>query len=657
MVAALVVTYLGLTISKASRVLRESLERVAAEGEIRFSVTRLDRALPTGFETISAPAVFHDAAVFGGRLYVCGPAGLTAYNADGTVETRYHVGLELPPAPLVSVAIGVASDSSGPELWLATAGEGLVAFDGRRFRQVRPEDPEARKLTAVLPLQTGRILIGTEKRGLLVYDGKRIVPFHPSLAGLHVTALAGTDANLWVGTLGRGLLHWQAGRLETFDETSGLPDPQILSLLTDGDGAYAGTALGVAKIRNGRVARVLAQGYFAQSLLKRDATLLVGTLEEGVIETPLEARPGRTGRINAACNGCSIRRMFVQDGHVYLLAGDALYRLDGSAARNVLGSGEALLKDRNISALSVDSAGRLWVGYFDRGLEILEPGITRSAHIEDEHVFCVNRIVQDSEHGLTAVATANGLVMFDAAARQRRVLGKDDGLIANQVTDVAIRPGGGMTIATPAGLTILDAGGASSLYAFHGLVNNHAYALATAGPRTLVGTLGGLSVLDGLTITANFTTANSGLKHNWITAIARVGDDWFVGTYGAGVLRLDSSGRWDTFPDLRVSRPETPSGAGHSEGSPARVPVAIDREKAAGRFEVNNNAMVVTGAAVYAGTLEQGLAVYSRAAGRWSFVTAGLPSANVTALAASGGWIYIGTDNGLVRVQEQVVVR
>jgi ligand-binding sensor domain-containing protein len=31
----------------------------------------------------------------------------------------------------------------------------------------------------------------------------------------------------------------------------------------------------------------------------------------------------------------------------------------------------------------------------------------------------------------------------------------------------------------------------------------------------------------------------------------------------------------------------------------------------------------------------------------------GLPSENVTALAESGGYIYVGTDNGLVRIPEE----
>ncbi len=42
--------------------------------------------------------------------------------------------------------------------------------------------------------------------------------------------------------------------------------------------------------------------------------------------------------------------------------------------------------------------------------------------------------------------------------------------------------------------------------------------------------------------------------------------------------------------------------------------------------------------------------------GPLEFFTAGLPSRNVTAVEARGGVLYIGTDNGLVKVPETTVV-
>src|SRR5580692_648040 len=621
--AAAATIFGGSVLWRARGVLREAREHVSAGASFRFSVRPIVPVIPAGLESIGAPAVFNDAAVFDGHLYIAGPSGLTKYDgASGAIAAGYRVGAELPPAPLTSLAVGLAGDSQVRELWIGTWGEGLAAFDGRAFRQIRPDDARLRKITAILPVDTGRILIGTEKAGVLVYDGHTLAPFHSSVAEIPVTALAGNDADLWIGTLDRGLLHWKAGALETLDDV--LPDKQILSLAQHGETVYAGTGVGIAEIRGGKFARVLAPGYFAQALLVADDKLFMGTLEEGMFAVPLDARPGRLAQLGAAnvCQGCSIRRILSIDGEVYALADDSLWHGDEAVIRRE----DALLADRNIAALKMDSTGRLWIGYFDRGLQILSANGERGEHIEDDHLFCVNRIAHDAGRGVSAVATANGLVMFDAATSRRRVIGQAEGLIANQITDVVLRPDGSAIAATPAGLSFIDAGGISSIYAFQGLVNNHVYALASDGARTLAGTLGGLSILDGQAVRASFTTSNSVLKQNWITAIAEVNKDFFVGTYGAGVLRLTNRGVWETFDDLR------------------------------GPIEINANAMAATPNAVFAGTLGQGLAIYNIGSGRWTFFTAGLPSRNVTAVEARGGVLYIGTDNGLVKVPQATLV-
>jgi ligand-binding sensor domain-containing protein len=51
--------------------------------------------------------------------------------------------------------------------------------------------------------------------------------------------------------------------------------------------------------------------------------------------------------------------------------------------------------------------------------------------------------------------------------------------------------------------------------------------------------------------------------------------------------------------------------------------------------------------------LDRGLLVYSPELDAWSFVTQGLPSANITALAYAGGTLYVGTDNGLAQIAEE----
>jgi len=274
----------------------------------------------------------------------------------------------------------------------------------------------------------------------------------------------------------------------------------------------------------------------------------------------------------------------------------------------------------------VASDGRLWVGYFDRGLDILPLAGGEAQHVEDEHVFCINRIVEESQQGAVAVATANGLAMFDRDGHRKQVLTRESGLIADHVTDVALMSGGAagesMALATPAGITFLDASGAHSIYAFQGLVNNHVYALGANGNQLVAGTLGGLSLLSGDSVHRNLTTANSGLRHNWITALAAVGNEWLVGTYGAGVLRLGADGS------------------------------IVATEATRQGVIVNPTTMAGDGRMVLAGTLGQGLLVADATGTRWKTITAGLPSLNVTALAIRGGVVYVGTDNGLVKIAE-----
>ncbi|MGE5325673.1 MAG: two-component regulator propeller domain-containing protein, partial [Deltaproteobacteria bacterium] len=608
---------------QAARTLRQENAQVARENRVQVEVMPLPTGAFSKFEWINSPAVFSQATSFHDHLFIAGPEGLMEYDARGNLQKEFAVGRELPSSPLVAMARGTLADSAGQELIIATSTQGLLAFNGRGFRRVYPKDADARAITTLLPVDSGHLLLGTKKRGVLLYDGKQMTAFHSTLTDRYVTSLAGTESDLWIGTLNSGVLRWHGGETESFSEEEGLPDRQVQSIAVYGNRTFVGTVSGVAEFDRGRFSRVLAPGIFATALLPRDGTLFVGSDDQGVIVIPLEEQ-----RFHSASRGASeleeVRQIFDSEDKVYALTRSGLYRMGtrGFGWQKVLQSSGATLYDRNISALAADRQGRLWIGYFDRGLDLLDAGRGPATHVENDRVFCVNRILPNEKTGPVDGATANGLVRFDPAGNEEQVLTRADGLISDHVTDV-VPYENGLALATPAGLTFLDAGGARSMYAFHGLVNNHVYALGVAGDELLAGTLGGLSQLEKGDVQVNYTTASSGLRHNWITAVARVGSDWMVGTYGAGILGLDSEGRFHPF------------------------------ETATGQFEVNPNAMLVTERYVLTGTLGNGLYVYDRASGRWSTIRTGLPSLNVTAFAANGDDLYIGTDNGLVRIKEE----
>jgi hypothetical protein len=543
------------------------------------------------------------------------------------------------------MAAGRVRGAGGPQLLLATGGAGLLLLEPGpggtpAIRQLLPAAAAARDLTAVLPLASGDVLLGTRQRGVLIYNGATLAPLQFTLPGvnpatLEVTALAAVDAaSFLAGTREAGIFYIHGGTVERADSASGLPDDRVESIAVSSGHAFAGTPAGIAEFDlaapSFRPVRVLAQGVFSHALALDEHQLTVGTFDEGMRKISLEDGPQlRRVSISAGPAAESHQRVdaFLSGPDaLYALADGTLLRRSGAAWVPALPLEPAGLADANISALAFAPDGTLYIGFFDHGIDLLSPeGDIR--HIEDDALFCINRLVLDPQRHTVDAATADGLVLFDAQGRPRQTLTHRDGLISDHVTDVAFT-GSGTALATPAGITFLGPSGAESLYAFQGLVNNHVYALTSMGGsgELIAGTLGGISMLRSKAVERNLTVANSALKHNWITALLPMPDNTVLaGTYGAGLETLDGQGRF----------------------APVELPAGTPRD-----LVINPNALYADGAHIFAGTLGNGMLVYSVASGRWSAVTTGLPSLNVTAFAARAGEIYIGTENGLVRMPE-----
>jgi ligand-binding sensor domain-containing protein len=633
---------------KTERTLRRSRLESADEARLAFELSDFHR-VASQFSQLGAASGYTSAVVFQGNTVLAGADGLTIGTPGQADARQLRMGVDLPAAPITGLAVGVLRGDARPRLIVATRGAGLLFLDdanGGTIRQLRPQEAGLRDVTAVAVMASGELLIGTRDKGLLRYDGKTLEYFNPALTGVPVTAIAANEAEFWVGTRDRGAFRWHAGQLDHFDRDSGMPDGQVESIALKDGRAFVGTPLGVAEFDGGRSSHVLAKGFFAHAVAVDRERLVVGSIDQGILSVPLsDEAKGRKAIRGDVADGVRAESFVAADGELFAVTAGGLARHENAGGWTTVRSEDAaqkrlVLADRNVSALSFTPDGALWVGYFDHGLDVVNLATGAVRHTEDDHVFCVNRIVTDAGRGTVDVATANGLVLFDGAGRERQVMMRRDGLIADQVTDVAFTKDG-TVLATPAGITFIDAGGVSSLYGFQGLVNNHVYALASdaASGTLLAGTLGGISVLGSTAVLRdavvrrNLTTKNSGLKQNWITAIvavpdsdAKAGQRWFVGTYGGGVVELGADGQFAAM-DGAIS-----------EAGRAMV--------------INPNAMLVTEQHVFAGSLGDGLFVYDRASRRWSQVKAGLPSLNVTAMAERDGELYVGTENGVVHIAE-----
>jgi hypothetical protein len=641
------VAAVGYVLFRAQRTLGLASVTARDRGHLAFDLRPIDPAhelaANPGFVPIATPSGFVCGAFFHGELYLGGQTGLSVFGPDGTPRRSLRSGIELPPGPVLSLAVSRLRSASASELLIGTGGHGLLILTEQgALRQLLPGDSGARDIVALLPLPTGDLLLGTRHRGLLLYSGTTLEQVPIPVAGLdaarlQITALAPDPTGFWAATRNAGLLHLHGGAMDHVDRTNGLPDDQVDSLAVTATHTYAGTPLGVAELdAQTQPVRVLAAASFAHVLAvdaNRDE-LLLGTLDQGIEQVALSPRL-RPVAMTLPDTTDAVQQFLSADGVLYAITASGVLRKEDSGARwsEALEPAEATLTDGNISALAFAPDGRLWVGFFDRGLDVLSPELMRATHMEDDRLSCINRLVLDPRRNTMAAATANGLVLFDAQGHPRQTLTRRDGLIADHVNDLAFTPQG-MAVATPAGITFVDATSTASLYVFQGLVNNHVYALGVRGRQMLAGTLGGISVLDAAdeAVKTNLTVTNSNLGHNWITAVVAAPDGgWDVGTYGAGVLHM--------APDGHFSAMQIPANT------------AVGKQG----IIVNPNAMLATEDALYAGTLGHGLYVYDRPSAHWSEVSHGLPSENVTALAERAGELYVGTDSGLVRIAESAL--
>src|SRR5262249_18044808 len=181
-----------------------------------------------------------------------------------------------------------------PKLWIATTNAGILSFDGERFSQIRLRTKDYGNATSLLILPTGILLIGFSEGGVLRYDGSALGSFHPNLRNIAVTVLAGTEGDLWVGTRDQGVIHWGGGSTEEFQEQSGLTDNHVLSIAASADRVFVGTPVGTTEFLNGKPMQKIADGVFNQSLLATKDRLLVGTVDEGIVEIRMAG--GRTAR-------------------------------------------------------------------------------------------------------------------------------------------------------------------------------------------------------------------------------------------------------------------------------------------------------------------------------------------------------------------------
>src|ERR1041384_3536854 len=592
--------------------------------------------------------------------YLATSGGLVILDDAGKVKRRYTTLDGLPDNELTTLAV------YRNRLFIGTNSAGLVAFDGNGFTGYTFTKPSAVHITVLLPTET-ELLIGTLDGGLFEYNGEHFSRRVNSATGAdfsRVTALLAFQSRLYVGTQDSGLFILIEAHIEHIGPNDGLPSPHVTAIAenpfpgTKGLVAVA-TDFGVVGLDDANQIKSISSRPNVTSLAVGGGHLWAGLFSGGVIDLSVgqsreasdSARPIQSSPETAALPVSVPSTVCSSDGRLWVLTSEGAFARDEQASHPVFEAvAEALASDRvltagHITALSLDEAGRLWVGYFDRGIDLVSPQTSeRLSHIEDDRVREINYLAYDTTAARMMAATSRGLVAFGSGWRQTILTREQGGLINDSVAQVSFaeinspllastkesaipdsRSGRTMVLVTAGGLTEINGGRARSITAFHGLASNHLYTSAAVGSRLFAGSLAGLVELEGLRVLRTYKTSNSRLSHDWITALDEAEGTLYIGTNGGGVDALLPAGEWMNFSDEL------------------------------GKFEVNQNAMHYDGERLYVGTSDRGLLVYNTRDRRWTRISAGLASRNVTAITTDDRFIYVGTLNGLVRIEKRII--
>jgi ligand-binding sensor domain-containing protein len=577
--------------------------------------------------------------------------GMIQFSTDGNVMRHYTALDGMTESDLISLAV---FDS---KLFIGTASQGLLSFDGERFESYRWPDREAQAITAMLA-DGGRLLCGTFGGGLLEFDGRRFTELKAGAERarlLAINCLVKDGARLYVGTFNDGLWLLEAGRWLHFRTPNGLASNRVVGVVASGENLFVASDFGLA---TATAAALSEAGASEQKCFRALATLpsLSGLVSYGglllIIKDNGELLALDRGEASARPSpsiknlgwrkpvDLSGSRLTWVDDRLWLLGSRGIWQMPEDAAspaqfspaRFGHTSESPALATNVISALALDAAGNFWAGNFRRGIDVLSGEGKKIAHLESETIREINFLLPEGgAEPVVLAATSHGVVRFASQFRSTNTT-KADGLPSNSIMHLSLAEEGNaaatkaarndeLVLATGRGLGMSRQGKWRALTTVQGLPSDQIYTTRFFKSSLFVGTLGGLAQVEAGRVVRVFTDSNSKLTHNWVTGLCAVGARLFVGTYGGGVFELAPSN------DLY--------GFSQEIGTPV----------------VNPNAMWSDGKLLFVGTLD-GAWVFDLQTQKWTHLKDELPAKTILSVTGDAKFVYFGTTNGIARMEK-----
>lgn len=413
------------------------------------------------------------------------------------------------------------------------------------------------------------------------------------LPGSHPLAIARWGDGFAVAFRDEPLTQWSAGE---YRPLAGSIKAHARALASDAEHLYVGSDHGAWTVHPDGTVEPLAAAQLAALAItalyvKPDHSVLVGTDTKGLWHVSTDGRDVENLAPKAIV-GCIRSR-----------GGSIQVQPPGPSCRDHATAGT--LPSDHVTALAAYQ-GDVVVGTFDGGVFTIDakgnphalPGAPRN----------VNALLAVGTR--LYIGAASGLYVAEAGRVTRIALDKPE----PHVNDLVLAHDGAIWLATNRGAMRWVDGSIRVFSTERGLPSPLTYAIAEAPDGAIwAGTARGLVRLHARSADL-FSTANGKLPHDWVTALSPDGDAMLVGTYNAGVVRIDASGRSSPVP-------------------------AFDKAW------VNPHGIARIHGAVSVVTEGGGLASDARAS------SDRLPSLDVTAVLDNAGVLWVGTRAGLLRTK------
>jgi signal transduction histidine kinase/ligand-binding sensor domain-containing protein len=444
-----------------------------------------------------------------------------------------------------TIVLRIDEDAAGG-LWL-TSIDRVVRYDGTRFdafepgdfpRDVRPRDgPTVARPGAIR--NRAAVWWSHDARGVHCLVAGRVELCLPasSLPGPPVAVTRGRAGDIWVQTVGAGIVRRVGDRIRRYTANDGLPDvPDVRQLFEDRDGTLWIHQFGgpVHRIRDG-ASRIAAVRDVQCHFEDREGSIWFGSASQGLLRVRHHVISMLTRDAGLSSNNVYALLRGRAGGVWVGTWGGGLNHVSGDRIE-VLRASDGLPSDM-VAALHEDRAGRLLVGT-PSGVAVVDRG--RPARHPDPNGWLAGNVwaIHEDADGTLWFGTDHGLVRRRGDDWTRFTAA---GGLADDVVGVLLRGGdGGLWIGTRRGLSRLHDGRITSYGERDGLVGNHVRALAERDGALWVGTYdGGLYRLAGGRLT-RFTTRD-GLHDNGIFQLLDDGAGYFWSGSNRGISRISRS--------------------------------------------------------------------------------------------------------------------